>query len=142
MKLTLIILGEPKPKQSFRVAVIGGKVHKYQKADVKKAENNIQLSIIQQLPLDFEPTEKPIRITKLHYVFTPLSSFSKKTKEAISNGMQVFKHTKPDLTDNLSKGLFDAMQGIVFRNDSQICSMDNVKKVYGNRPRIEIEMEF
>jgi Holliday junction resolvase RusA-like endonuclease len=53
----------------------------------------------------------------------------------------IYKHTRPDLTDNLAKGLFDAMESVVFINDSLIVSLDDVKKYYGIQPRIEIELE-
>jgi Holliday junction resolvase RusA-like endonuclease len=139
MKIT--ILGEPKPKQSARFCKVGKFMRSYQTKEVKQNEQNIQGQILATLPEGFVPFSEAIAITKLHYVFSPLSSFSKKQKALIDSGIIVYKHTKPDLTDNLSKGLFDAMQGIVFINDSQIVSMDNVKKYYGNIPRIEIELE-
>lgn len=139
--MKLIILGEPKPKQSARFAKIGKFMRSYQTKEVKQNEQNIQAQILAALPEGFEPFKNPIAIKKLHYVFTPLTSFSKKIKAEIDNGAWIYKSTKPDLTDNLSKGLFDAMQGIVFLNDSQIVSMTDVKKYYGNVPRIEIEME-
>ena len=41
-----------------------------------------------------------------------------------------------------NKGVFDALQGIIYANDSQIISLDNVKKIYGLRPRVEIELEI
>lgn len=62
--------------------------------------------------------------------------------KAIEAGELVYKATKPDLTDNLNKGVFDALQGIIYANDSQIISMDDVKKIYGQRPRIDIELEI
>ena len=61
---------------------------------------------------------------------------------SIEAGEIVYKATKPDLTDNLNKGVFDALQGIIYANDSQIISMDNVKKIYGLLPRVEIELEI
>lgn len=135
------ILGEPKPKQSARFCKVGKFMRSYQTADVKRTEGDIRLQIISQLPKGFEPTAKPIKITKLHYIFSIPKGFTKSKLKAIQMGEIFYKSTKPDLTDNLAKGLFDAMQGIVFINDSQICSMDNVKKYYGITPKIVIEME-
>ena len=79
-------------------------------------------------------------VDKLYYVFSPLKSFTKKKLELIESGKKVFKNTKPDLSDNLNKMLFDAMQGIVYDNDSRVVGMNKVMKFYGNRPRIEIEI--
>jgi Holliday junction resolvase RusA-like endonuclease len=82
-----------------------------------------------------------IIINRLHYVFPPPKSIKKSLLHQIEGGGIVPKTTRPDLTDNLQKGLIDSMHGIVFLDDSQICEMNNVKKYYGLRPRIEIELE-
>lgn len=146
MKLNLIIPGIPQPKQSVRARIVhaaSGKsfVQTYQKKEVKENERNIKLMIIDQLPMGFVPFSKGIKINKLHYVFPPTSSLKRSEMRSIIAGEIVHKTTKPDLTDNLNKGLFDAMQGIVFLNDSQVCEMNDVKKYYGTTPRIEIEIE-
>lgn len=140
-----LIKGEPKPKQSarFRIAKSGDKsfIMSYQKKAVKQAESDIISQILGQLPAGFEPLKGKLAIKKLHYVFAPIKSLKKADLELINSGGAVYKSTKPDLTDNLSKGLFDALEGIVYLNDSQICSIDNVRKFYGNVPRIELVIE-
>ena len=45
------------------------------------------------------------------------------------------------MTDNLFKGLIDAMSGIVYEADQLICHNADTKKVWGLEPRIEIEFE-
>ena len=52
-----------------------------------------------------------------------------------------YKTTKPDITDNLAKMLFDCLEGIVYINDSQICEMYDVKKIYGFQPGIYLTIE-
>jgi Holliday junction resolvase RusA-like endonuclease len=135
------IIGEPKPKQSARFCNAGGLIKSYQSAKVKANESDIRMQVLSQLPEGFELITAPIAIRKLHFVFSPLKTMKKIDLMRIEHGAYVYKPTKPDLTDNLSKGLFDALQGILYKNDSQIVSMDDVKKYYGNRPRIEIELE-
>jgi len=139
--MKFIILGVPKSKQSFRYAVAGKFVRKYQPIEVEKEEGNIRSQIINQLPKDFQPFSGGIRISRCWFVFPPLKSWSKKKLEAAELLGGLFKTTAPDLADNLMKGLMDAMQGVVFINDSQICAIDNVKKIYGLKPLIEIELE-
>jgi len=56
-------------------------------------------------------------------------------------GCRVFKVTKPDLSDNLNKMVFDAMNNLVFKDDSQIVLMENVRKFYGLTPKIIIYLE-
>lgn len=142
MKLHFEIIGEPRPKQSARFYHTGKFIKSYQTQTVKNEESNVKMQVIAQLPADFAITQNAIRVTKLHYVFSPLKTMRKSDLKAIEAGELVYKATKPDLTDNLNKGVFDALQGIIYANDSQIISMDNVKKIYGLRPRVEIELEI
>lgn len=141
MTLTFTILGIPQPKQSFRIAVRNGFAVKYQKKEVVENERNIKYEIASQLPKGYIPTRDKVIIKELIYTFPPTSSMKKKDLQTIENGGIVYKTTKPDLTDNLNKGLFDALQGLVFINDSQICEIRNAKKIYGLVPSIKIVME-
>ena len=153
MIIELFIPGIPKPKQSMRTGVVYNRstgdpiiyrnkntgrrqvlTQQYQKKEVKENERSIQLVAKEQLPPGFTPTDKPIIVTRLIYSFPPIKSLNKAQRQAIEEGHVVLKHTKPDLTDNLSKGLFDALQGIVYMNDSQICEMSEVWKEYSSRP--------
>jgi Holliday junction resolvase RusA-like endonuclease len=159
-KISLFIPGVPQPKQSVRSTYIPGDsadvinqkkitgdkikvgfVSHYQTTKVKDTERNIRSIVINQLPKGFKPFAKGINITKLHYSFPPLKSFSKKILARINSGEEINKTTKPDLTDNLNKGVFDALQGLVFINDSQICGLDNCKKFYSNMPGVSLVME-
>jgi len=45
----------------------------------------------------------------------------------------IYKTTKPDLVDNLMKGLFDAMKGVVFIDDALVCKTET-EKIYGLVP--------
>lgn len=146
MKLEFTILGIPSAKQSVKSAVRYNKagntfVQHYQPKEVIEACNNIKLQAIDQLPVDFAPIDKNLAVTKLHYIFPIPKSFSNKQIEAINNGVVIYKGTKPDITDNLNKGLFDALQGIVYINDSLICTMDDVKKYYGIVPKTILVLE-
>jgi Holliday junction resolvase RusA-like endonuclease len=146
MKLTINIPGIPQPKQSIRARIINTKagksfIHTYQKKEVVENERSIKMIIMEQLPNGFMPIQGGIRVKKLHYIFPPVSSLKKAEINHINAGGFIPKTTKPDLTDNLNKGLFDAMQGIVFINDSQICSMNNLEKSYGQTPGIKLELE-
>ena len=70
------------------------------------------------------------------YVTFPVpASYSKKRTEACLNDSE--KHTKrPDL-DNLIKICLDGMNGIVFKDDSQITSIHSTK-VYGEVAKVEV----
>lgn len=138
MEIKLVIPGVPLAKQSMRFTKSG---IKFQPEEIKQNERNLRFDIRSQLPAGFKPFDCAIAVKKLWYVFPPVSSLRKAEKLTIENGGYINKRTKPDLSDNLNKQLFDAMQGIVYLNDSQICQMDGLRKYYGNRPRIELVIE-
>ena len=65
-------------------------------------------------------------------------TFTKAQRKLIEDGGIVYKDTKPDITDNLMKGVADALEGIVYVNDSRICKVAS-QKIFGVKPRIEIK---
>ncbi len=136
----LKILGIPKPKQSARFASMrmGNKniIRSYQNKDVKEKERNIQFDVNQQLPKGFIPYDCALEVG-VSFVFAPTSSFSKNKLKQLDSGVKLYKKTKPDLTDNLMKALFDAMEGIVYVNDSRICKVKS-EKIYGRIPMITV----
>lgn len=140
MTLYLTIPGIPKAKQSARHCVRFGHVHSYQKKEVVQNEQNIRAIILSQLPKDFTPFTQGVIVKRLLYIFPPTSNWSKKKIKELEEDVLIFKTTKPDLDSNLNKALFDAMEGIIYLNDSQVCQIQNNSKVYGFTPRIEIEL--
>lgn len=150
--VTLTLIGEPMPKQSVRSFATGaftlsktGKkiytVQHYQPTEMITRTKDYISQIKQQLPKDFIRFESRVHVKMMHFIFTPLKSFSKKIIGSISNGEIVYKETKPDLPDNLKKLVNDSMSELVFKDDSIIVSEDNVKKYYGIVPCIKIELE-
>lgn len=81
-----------------------------------------------------EPLETPVAVYV--YVTFPIpQSYSKKRTEACLNGFE--RHTKrPDL-DNCVKAVTDGMNGIVYKDDSQITSL-HATKVYGTTAIVEV----
>lgn len=97
---------------------------------------------IAQLPTNFEMMKGAVRIKQAVFVFAKdIKGFKKAEREHLQNGGYIFKTTKPDVTDNLFKGLIDAMSGIVYEADQLICHNADTKKVWGLETRIEIEFE-
>ncbi|MCQ4139202.1 RusA family crossover junction endodeoxyribonuclease [Chryseobacterium sp. EO14] len=144
MKLMLKILGIPQPKQSARFAIRKGKsgrnfLQKYQGKEVVQNERNIAYDVKSQLPAEFIPYSGALKVKAL-FVFPPLKGFAKAKINAIASGSTIYKTTKPDLTDNLMKGTMDALNGIVFTDDSVIAKVES-EKIYGMVPRIELEFE-
>jgi len=141
MKLSFTFNTEPKAIQSVRFARMGRFVNTYQPKSNKDWKNFIKLQALSQLPYPFKLIDEAIAISKCHFIFSPLRSFPKYKLKMIEEGKILYKTTKPDLDSNLLKGLIDALNGIVFKDDSLIVSTNNIKKYYGLEPKIELEIK-
>lgn len=76
----------------------------------------------------------PVRVV-LHLVCAiPASWSTKKRQSAI--GHQIRPTTKPDI-DNTAKALFDAMNGVVWRDDVQVVEL-TARKMYGEAPMAKV----
>jgi len=145
--MLIIIPGTPMPKQSDRTRAIkkkNGQIYilHYQPKEIIDEVERIRKIVRNLLPFDFRPVTTPIHVTKLHYIFPIPQSFTKKQIDYIKSGGIIEKSTKPDVTDNLNKLLFDALENIVYVNDSLITRMNDVAKYYGIEPKIILELDL
>ena len=129
--ITLRFAGEPMPKQSVRSSVLrsktGGYVaHHYQPKSLVRKKETLIKEIKNQLPRGFKPFDCPLSVCA-EFRFTPPKSLKKSDREVIEAGGDVFKPTKPDIVDNLMKLPCDAMEGLVYTNDSRISQLASVK---------------
>ena len=69
------------------------------------------------------------------YMPIPASWSKKKQREHIG----AWHISKPD-NDNLIKGVKDALEGVAYDNDSQVCH-ETSYKIYSENPRIEVELK-
>ena len=138
--MKLVFPGEPKAVQSFRFANIGGFMRKYQPKETVDWKNYIKILALQQAGPGFQPITVGVRLDSWKFIFPPLKSFKKPVKARIEAGQLLLKTTKPDLTDNLKKGVIDALKGTIFADDSLICIDGASFKAYGLEPRIEVEV--
>lgn len=81
-----------------------------------------------------DPIEGPVYLALTFYMPMP-ESWSAKKKQQM-NGQR--HTTKPD-RDNLEKGVCDAFNKIIWKDDGQICD-GPIRKFYSFEPRIEIEI--
>ena len=70
-----------------------------------------------------------------------IKEMENKNKETRGKKNTIFKTTKPDLHDNLNKAFFDALEGVVWEQDQNICLMKDVRKIYGEKSKIIISIE-
>jgi len=161
MKLCLTIHIEPMSKNSDRSRLMPIKharcmIHKatgkkyylksdlyishYQPPEIHAWMMKARRIIYRQLPRDFIKWDGAIRVNRLEYFFPPLKAFSN-VMLAVIDKFVSYKATKPDI-DNVQKLLWDSLQDVVFTNDSRIVEMNQVRKRYSTKPRIELELEF
>lgn len=139
-KIKLVFPGKPKAVQSFRFANVGKFARKYQPSETIEWKNYIKLLALQQIQEDFKIIENtPIKIVGA-FIFPIPTSMKKNLVRKIENGELVYHIKKPDLTDNLMKGLSDALTGIVWKDDCLVAEI-HTKKYYGCEPKIILEIE-
>ncbi len=69
--------------------------------------------------------------------FEPPKSISKKKREDMLTG-KIWPAKKPDI-DNIAKVVLDALNGIAYRDDTQVVGLA-IAKAYGEEPRLEITL--
>ncbi len=132
MKFT--VYGNPVAKGRPRFSSRGGYVRSYTPVKTVNYENLVKLSYTTQV----EGSKLEGGLYAEIIAFFPIpKSTSKKNAEK----MRSFEimHTKKCDCDNLAKAILDALNGIAYDDDAQICSL-LVKKLYGDVPRVEIEI--
>lgn len=125
--------GIPVPKKRPRFSTQGGIVRSYTDKGTRNYEDHVRLTA-QAAMGTTEPLETPVGVYL--YIRLPIpKSHSKKRTDACSEGLEK-PIKKPDI-DNLAKSLLDGMNGVVFKDDSQIVSL-HCTKVYASEPGVDI----
>lgn len=127
--ISLSILTEPVPWARPRLTLRGKSVHGYLTGNVKSVMGIIKDQVKNQLPTEFKPLEGPLSIDIQVRKTRP-----KSTKKSV-----IWPIVRPDL-DNYLKIVLDSLNSIVFRDDSQFCSI-TIRKVYSTEPGYLIHIE-
>ena len=125
--------GEPKAKARPRVTRSG---IAFTPKSTVMYENLVKTSFQQSYP-DHVPIDQEMEAVITAYFSIPKSA-SRKKNEFMSSGI-INPTKKPDL-DNIAKAVLDSLNGIAYKDDSQIVSM-MISKKYSDRPRVEITLK-
>ena len=129
------IPGNPIAKARPRFARRGRFVMTYN--DQETEEGRFLLEIKQQVK--HPPTEGPVKVSCTFYMPRPKSHYGTgKNSGKLKPNAPAFHTSRPDL-DNCEKFCFDCMNGIIWKDDSQIVE-SVAKKVYSDNPRTEIRI--
>lgn len=128
MEIKLTISGPPKGKQRPRICRVNGRSMAYTPKETIEYERLVRASYTAVFKVKFE-RNLPIEISILALYSVP-KYVSRKTKELMLNG-RLFPTKKPD-ADNIIKVILDALNGLAYRDDVQIC------RVYFEKMYVEI----
>ena len=136
MKIKFEVLGDPKGKQRPRMCRIDGKTITYTPKQTKEYEKKIK-ACYKAVSKTFFDKNIPVKINIQTYFAIP-KNISNKLKNKFSSGE--FLPTKPPDVDNCAKVICDALNGVAFFDDRQICKL-TIEKYYAAIPKIVVELE-
>jgi Holliday junction resolvase RusA-like endonuclease len=131
--VTFKVDGDPVGKQRARYAKRGNFVQTYTPDKTRNYEALIKEAAIQAMGSN-EILETPVNLYL--YIRAPIpKSLPKKRLEACLNGSE--KPIKKPDASNVLKSVEDAMNGVVYKDDSQIVNI-HVTKVYSSQSGIDV----
>lgn len=119
--------GIPVPKGRPKFARRNGFVSAYTPKKTADYEAHVKQTAIDAMKADSRLCAGPVSVAMIIRVPVP-TSWSKKRQAAAGNG-SIAPTKKPDC-DNVAKAVLDAMNGLVFFDDSQVVEM-HLRKEYG-----------
>lgn len=124
--ISLDLFGDPIPKKRARTFNNHGKIVTWDSQDKLKEGYKWQI----RSQYREEPIGGPVALDVVFHMPIPKST-SKVRQRAMLNG--TYRHcVRPDL-DNCEKFLYDVLNGIVIKDDSQIVEV-HARKVYSSKP--------
>lgn len=134
--IRLVVPGTPQGKGRARFSTRGGFARAFTPEKTVAYEGLIALTG-QQAMAGREPIAAPVYVTVTAFFQIP-ASWPKKRKAAALAGLS-WHTSKPD-GDNILKAVGDGLNGIVWKDDSQV-ALSKVIKQYAETPRLEIFVE-
>ena len=138
--LRLVIPGVPRPLERNRTRIVNTKTGGQFVANYLPAQSAREQSVIRKIAYDAmngrAPLLGPIDLRIVAYMPIPASWSNKKQATALND--KIRPTGRPDW-ENLAK-MLDGLNGVVWRDDSQITDPRGPYKRYSNRPRTVIEI--
>ena len=132
-RTNFFVSGMPVGKQRPRFRRQGNFVRTYTAPKTASYEDEVKVECRTAMENE-PPLETPV-VVCLYIMYPVPASYSKKrTKDCLDNLERPTK--KPDI-DNIAKSITDAMNGIAYKDDSQIVSM-HLTKVYSQTAGVHI----
>lgn len=132
--ISFVVLGKPMGKQRPRFSRTCTGVRTYTPRKTQEYEDLVRISY---RAVSKEKLKGAISATIYGY-FEPPKSISKKQREQMLKGD--ISYIKKIDSDNLAKSILDALNGVAYDDDSQVCLLV-VQKLYGEKARVEVVLE-
>ena len=133
MEIHITVDGEAVPQGRPRFVRATGRAYDPPKARQYKAKVRREAAI----NAPSVPLEGAVELSLMIYRKTPKSASKRRTGAMLAGDVR--PTTKPDVS-NVLKGVEDALNGIVYKDDSQIVQYGTVGKWYADRDYIVIEV--
>lgn len=131
--INFTVWGNPQGKKRPRFARQGNYVRTYTDKETINYENLVKLSYLEQSKVKYMGNEA-LSVSITIYQQIPKSTSKKKSNEMLMG--EIRPNKKPDL-DNVIKSILDGLNGVAFRDDSQIVHID-CDKHYSNEPSVVV----
>lgn len=137
MRFDLFVSGEPVAQGRPKFSTIGGHVRAVDPARSREFKHIVSVLARQRmLDLGIAPMSCPLKLTIHVFRVPPKSMGKKKGTEACERHTGIV--TRPDL-DNYIKLVSDALNGVVFLDDSQVVAIEADKR-YSATPGIAVSV--
>src|SRR5690554_2333467 len=135
MAIRFTVYGEPVAQGRPKAAVIQGRAIVYDPTKSRDFKRDVKA--VAQAHVPEKLLTGPLILVAKIYRPVP-KSFSKKKRTA-ALARKILPTTKPDLKNYIA-GLEDALEKVIYENDSQIVGYGDTGKFYGDPPRVEVEI--
>lgn len=137
MKVCFTVSGEPKGKGRPRFRVQKGRVFVYTPEDTAAYETHIKTEYQRQCPTIRFDNNAMLAMKIRAYYKIPNTASKKNRQRMLKHSLSPIK--KPDW-DNIAKVVADSLNQVAYGDDSRIVRGE-VEKLYGETPRLEVEIE-
>ena len=126
------IPGKPEPQLRPRATRMGKGIRMYDPPKTKKYKDYVSMIARQNAPKKLLEGELDMTID----IYRQIPKSTSKKMRKLMNDKIVRPIVRPDNT-NYAKGIEDALNGIIYKDDSQIVDL-HISKYYSDEPRVEV----
>ena len=137
MTIKFIVFGKPQGKARPRFRKIGNYVSTYNPKQTTEYEKLVKSSAIEQCKDKLNKQYTGLVKMSIKAYFKPNKSISKKQYNLLIGK----EHLKKTDSDNIAKIICDSLNGVAYKDDSQVAYLE-IEKYYAEEERVEVIIEY